>query len=183
MILNKHMSIWCRSSQYLSIQLMANALGRLSLLNSLASPGTLSEKLVLDKKLQIILILQRQQYRHKHFPWFEQWFHCFTSPYWSGLLIIVFQVTRDIFSKSCWDTGLSKLILQNVLFYHCNTYNESGELALHQIFIFMNAWYREKYILSPGTLSLSCPFSADKSNWSCRMIINRANLWSLGIIF
>ena len=113
----------------------------------------------------------------------EQWFHCFTSPYWSGLLIIVFQVTRDIFSKSCWDTGLSKLILQNVLFYHCNTYNESGELALHQIFIFMNAWYREKYILSPGTLSLSCPFSADKSNWSCRMIINRANLWSLGIIF
>ena len=88
--LNNNMSIWYRSSRYLSIKLMANTLGRLSLLNSFKSPGTFSETLDLDQKLQIILILQRQQYWHKHFPWFEHWFHCFTSPYWSGLLVFVF---------------------------------------------------------------------------------------------
>ena len=37
---------------------MANTLGRLSLLNSFKSPGTFSETLDLDQKLQIILILQ-----------------------------------------------------------------------------------------------------------------------------
>ena len=83
MRLNNNMSIWYRSSRYLSIKLMANTLGRLSLLNSFKSPGTFSETLDLDQKLQIILILQRQQYWHKHFPWFEQRFHCFTSPYWT----------------------------------------------------------------------------------------------------
>ena len=90
MRLNNNMSIWYRSSRYLSIKLMANTLGRLSLLNSFKSPGTFSETLDLDQKLQIILILQRQQYWHKHFPWFEQRFHCFTLPYWSVLLVFVF---------------------------------------------------------------------------------------------
>ena len=90
MRLNNNMSIWYRSSRYLSIKLMANTLGTLSLLNSFKSPGTFSETLNLDQKLQIILILQRQQNWQRHLPWFEHRFHCFTSPYWSVLLFFVF---------------------------------------------------------------------------------------------
>ena len=91
-------------------------------------------------------------------------------------------VTCYIFRKSCWEINIGESNLQCTVFYFHTTPNEFIKLGLHLEITLMCAWWKEKQLLLPVTLSLSIAFFILRKLGDNTMAIIRSNVCSHMVI-